>query len=192
MGMSREEINFEMLFRLLFEKHFCSLKAHARHYTGSPAIAEDIVQDVFVQLWEVRESFDFGPSVKSWLYQSVHSKCINHLKHQRVEGKFRESIELKIREAELYNQVISEQQPDMFTDEEFAKRLKAALDTLPDRCRTAFILSRQSGLTYRQIAEEMDITVKAVERNMTRALGLLRDALRDLFIFLLAISLFIN
>lgn len=179
--------NYELLFRRLFEIYFGSLKAHARYCTGNSAIAEDIVQDAFVQLWEIRESFDFNRSVKTWLYQTVHNKCINLIKHQQVEGKFRDAMQLKIREAELCGLEYSEQQTDLLTDEEFSKRLKSAIDTLPDRCRKAFLLSRQSGLSNRQIAEEMNVSVKAVERNMTRALTYLRDVFRDILAIILII-----
>jgi RNA polymerase sigma-70 factor, ECF subfamily len=172
--------NFELLFRHLFEIYFCSLKAHARHFTGSSAIAEDIVQDAFVHLWEIRENFDFDRAVKSWLYQTVHNRCINFIKHQQVEGKFRESVQLKLREAELVVPEFSESQPDLLTDEEFSNRLKIAVDALPERSRQAFLLSRQSGLNNRQIADEMNITIKAVERNMTRALSSLREVFSDL------------
>jgi RNA polymerase sigma-70 factor (family 1) len=183
--------NFELLFRNLFEKYFCVLKAHARHYTGSISIAEDIVQDAFVQLWELRESFDFERSVKTWLYQAVHNKCINFLKHQQVEGKFREAVFLKIRDAELFDPGNCEEQPDLLVDGELSKRLKASVDALPERCRKTFLLSRQTGLTNREIAKEMNISQKAVERNMTRALTSLREALRDLLIMLLIFRLFI-
>jgi RNA polymerase sigma-70 factor (family 1) len=179
--------NFELLFRRLFEIYFYPLKAHARHYTGSSAIAEDIVQDSFVQLWEIRESFDFDKSVKTWLYQTVHNKCINHIKHLHVEENFREAIQLKIREAELCMPDFSDQQTDLLADEEFARRLKTAVDSLPDRCREAFLLSRQTGLTNRQIAGEMHISVKAVERNMTRALSYLKEVFKDLFVIILII-----
>jgi len=180
--------SFEPLFRRLFERYFCSLKAHARHYTGNAAIAEDIVQDAFVQLWELRFTFDFNRPVKTWLYLTVHNKCINFLKHQQVEGKFREGVLLRIREAELFNPEFFEVQPDLLADEEFSKRLNAAVEALPERCRKTFLLSRQSGLTNRQIAQEMDISVKAVERNMTRALTYLKEVLRDLLIILLIIK----
>jgi RNA polymerase sigma-70 factor (family 1) len=187
--MPLSDRNFELLFRRLFEKYFCSLKAHARHYTANSSVAEDIVQDAFLQLWELRESFDFERSVKTWLYQTVHNKCINHLKHQQVEGKFRESILLKIREAELYDTKFWEEQPDLLSDEEFKTRLNSAVEALPERCRKTFLLSRQAGLSNRQIAQEMEISVKAVERNMTRALTYLREVLRDLFIIALIIRL---
>jgi RNA polymerase sigma-70 factor (ECF subfamily) len=181
------ESSFESLFRRLFERYFCSLKAHARHFTGSAAIAEDIVQDAFVQLWELRESFDFQGPVKSWLYHTVHNKCINYLKHMQVEGKFRNSVMLRLREAELFHPDFCDIQPDLLSDEEFSLRLNAAVEALPERCRTTFLLSRQAGLTNRQIAEKMEISVKAVERNMTRALTFLRGMLRDLLVTLLII-----
>lgn len=169
---------FEALFRRLFELYFSPLKSHARHITGSNSTAEDIVQDAFVRLWEMRDTFDFDRSVKTWLYQAVHNQAINHLRHLQVEERFRETVQLKIREAELFDPASGEQQPDLLYQEEFNKSLKLAIDRMPGRCRETFLLSRQSGLTYRQIAGKMGITPKAVERNMTRALSYLREALR--------------
>jgi RNA polymerase sigma-70 factor, ECF subfamily len=188
--MGEADHDFEVLFRRLFELHFFSLKAHARHYTGSPAIAEDIVQDAFVQLWEIRDHFNFSGPVKSWLFHAVHNRCINHIRHQQVEGKFREAVQLKLREAELFNPDSGDVQNDRLTDEEFENRLKSAIERLPERCREAFLLSRQSGLSNRQIAVEMKISVKAVERNITRALAFFREVFRDLLTILLLISLF--
>ncbi len=185
------DANFEALFRKLYETYHYALKAHARHYTGSAAIAEDMVQDTFLQLWEIRTEFDFSRSVKTWLYHTVHNMCINHIRHQQVEGKYREIIQLKIREAELFNPEMLENQPDLLSDKEFEVRLRSAVGRMPDRCREALLLSREAGLTNRQIAEEMRISVKAVERNMTRALGLLRDVFRDLLTIFLIFSHFI-
>lgn len=137
----------------------------------------------------MRQTFDFDRSVKTWLYQTVHNQSINHLRHLQVEERFRETVQLKIREAELFDPTAEDQQPDHLFQEEFNKSLKQAIDRMPDRCRQTFLLSRQSGLTYRQIAGQMGITPKAVERNMTRALSYLREALRGYLTIALLIKL---
>jgi RNA polymerase sigma-70 factor (ECF subfamily) len=172
--------SFELLFHGLFEAWYHPLKVHAYHFTGDTASAEDIVQEAFVNLWKQRETFDFNRSVKTWLYQTVHNSCINYLKHRQVEDRFREQYQLKLQEAELHTEELFSQQLTNLTEQEINQRLKHAIDCLPDRSKQAFVLSRQSGLTNRQIANEMNISLKAVERNMTRALTFLREALGDL------------
>ena len=172
--------SFEVLFHGLFEAWYHPLKVHATHFTGSEAAAEDIVQDAFTGLWKIRESFDFSRSVKTYLYQSVHNGCINYLKHRQVEERFREKNRIRIGEAELYTEEQFTRQFSSMTENELNRRLAKAVNLLPPRCRQAFLLSRRSGLSNRQIASEMNISLKAVERNMTRALTHLREALADL------------
>jgi RNA polymerase sigma-70 factor (ECF subfamily) len=172
--------SFELLFHGLFEAWYHPLKVHANHFTGDSASAEDIVQEAFVILWNQRETFDFNRSVKTWLYQTVHNSCINYLKHKQVEDRFREKYQLKLNEAENHTEELFSQQLSILTEQEINQRLKHAIDRLPERSKQAFLLSRQSGLSNRQIADEMKISTKAVERNMTRALTFLREALGDL------------
>lgn len=170
---------FERLFRDLFEKYFLPLKVHAKHFTGNEDISEDFVQDIFTQLWEIRYSFDFHGSVKSYLYQTVQNRCLNYLKHLKVEEKYRNFNELKIREAELFTNDFIDNHVGSILEKELSESIQKAVATLPDRCKETFRLSREKGLTNKEISIELGISTKAVERNMTRALSRLREALRD-------------
>ena len=174
-----DDKQFERLFRNLFEKYFLPLKVHAKHFTGNEDISEDFVQDIFTQLWEIRYSFDFHGSVKSYLYQTVQNKCLNYLKHLKVEEKYRNFNELKIREAELFTNDFIENQVGSIFEKELNESIQKAVTGLPDRCKETFRLSREKGLTNNEIAIELGISTKAVERNMTRALSRLREYLRD-------------
>lgn len=174
-----DDKQFERLFRNLFEKYFLPLKVHAKHFTGNEDISEDFVQDTFTKLWEIRYSFDFHGSVKSYLYQTVQNKCINYLKRLKVEEKYRNFNKLKIREAELFSNDFIENHVGSILEKELSESIRNAVDGLPDRCKETFLLSRKKGLTNKEIAIELGISTKAVERNMTRALSRLREILRN-------------
>lgn len=169
------------MFHGLFKAWFHPLKAHARHFTGDEAAAKDIVQDAFASLWQMRQEVDFSRQVESYLFRSVHHRCISFLRRRKLENRYREDALLRLREAERYSEEQLEHQVSLLSEPEYKRRLEKAIGGLTPRARQAFLLSRQSGLSNRQIAEEMNISVKAVERNMTRALTTLREELKDLF-----------
>ncbi len=171
----------EELFRGLFEVWFHPLKAHARYFTGDEAAAKDIVQDAFTSLWMLRDDFDFDRQVAAYLYRSVHHRCISFLRHRKLEDRYRQHSKQLLVEAEKYQEEQLECQISRLSEPEYHRRLQKAINALPPRPRQAFLLSRQSHLSNKQIAEEMEITVKAVERNMTRALAFLKEELKDLF-----------
>ncbi|MEA1876183.1 MAG: RNA polymerase sigma-70 factor [Bacteroidota bacterium] len=174
-----QEKQFEKIFKNLFEIYFLPLKFHAKHFTGKDEISEDIVQDTFAHLWEIRFSFDFSGSVKTYLFQAVQNKCINYLKHNQVKEKYKNFASLKIREAELFTNDFIAQQVAVLIEKELSASIKKAIAELPGRCKATFLLSREKGLSNREISQELGISIKAVERNMTRALSSLRKALQD-------------
>jgi len=187
-----QEKYFETIFRNLFQVYFLPLKLHAKHFTGNEEVAEDIIQDTFAHLWEKRHSFDFHGSVRSYLYQTIHNKCINYLKHFQVEERYKNFNSQKIREAELFTDDFIEQQVGILIEKELSASIKKAMDDLPIRCKETFVLSREKGLSNKEIALELGISIKAVERNMTRALSSLRKALSDYMVVVLIINSLIN
>ncbi|MCK5820726.1 MAG: RNA polymerase sigma-70 factor [Bacteroidales bacterium] len=176
---SKQEKQFEKIFKNLFEIYFLPLKFHAKHFVGSDEVSEDIVQDTFAHLWEIRFSFDFSGSVKSYLFQAIQNKCINYLKHNQVKEKYKSFASIKIREAELFTSDFISQQVAILIEKELSASINKAIAKLPDRCKATFLLSREEGLSNKEISKELGISVKAVERNMTRALSSLRQALQD-------------
>jgi len=174
-----QEKQFEKIFKNLFDIYFLPLKLHAKHFTGNDEISEDIVQDTFTHLWEIRSSFDFSGSVKTYLFQTIQNKCINYLKHSQVKEKYKNFAKLKIREAELFTTNFIAQQVAVLIEKELSESINKAIAKLPDRCKTTYLLSREKGLSNKEISQELGISVKAVERNMTRALSSLRQALQE-------------
>ena len=182
----------EVYFHTLFKVFYAPLILHARFFLDDEDLAKDIVQEVFIHLWENRESFDFNQSTKSYLYKSVQHKCINYLKHKTVEDKYKEFNQLKISQAELYTDNFIEEQVGLLIEKELKASIAKAVDSLPERCRQTYILSREKNLTNKEIAEELNISVKAVERNMTRALSSLKKALKNYTAIYLIISLLLK
>lgn len=168
----------EESFEFLFKKYYLSLARFAWRYVGSKAIAEELIQELFTNLWEKREELDTKGSVRSYLYKSVRNLSLNHLKHQNVKNKY---------DSEWMAQIGNPQIE--FRDDKREKQIREAIaqaiEELPERSRMTYKLHRYDGLTYSEIAEVMDISVKTVESQMTRTLKILRERLAWLLPFLM-------
>ena len=132
-------------------------------------VAEDLAQDVFLELWKRRESIPPDSSEGAYLLQSVRNRALNHLRHLQVQRKNVMHIEAITGPAEFADaRARRDELQDAATN---------AIAELPPRTREVFIMSRERGLKYLEIAEILGITVKAVEANMSRALKSLREKL---------------
>lgn len=157
-------------FEALFQINYRPLCASAYRIVQSKDIAEDIVQDVFIKLWEKRNSLTINASLKAYLFQSVVNQSINYNKKYR-NAQIRES---------LFNAAISvdtDTTTEQMDYKETSVRIDTAIKSLPEACRMVFVLSRYEHLSYKQIAEHLQISVKTVESQMTKALKLLRNRL---------------
>ncbi len=160
-------------FEKLFKKHYSNLTRYSWRYVNSKAIAEEITQEVFADLWENRKKWEIESSLRSYLYKMVKNKSLNYLKHQQVEDKYdKKWIEKKEYPSIEYESDRREQKIKKAIAEEIAK--------LPPRGKMTYELHRIDGLTYKEIAEVMDVSVKTVESQMTRALKKLRENLSHL------------
>ena len=137
--------------------------------TGDIDLAEDLVQEVFIKVWEKRAEIKME-TVKSLLYIIANNLMINHFKHQQVVGNH-QSSEGKKRLSE-YNS------PQFVLEEkEFEKKLNRVLDALPDGCREVFLMNRIDKLKYAEIAERLDLSVKAIEKRMSKAISIIKNQL---------------
>jgi RNA polymerase sigma-70 factor, ECF subfamily len=135
----------------------------------SRAIAEEIVQDVMLELWKRRETLADDSSPQAYLFQSTRNRSLNHLRHERVA-----------KEAEPYatkSEIVESKAHSRMVEEEMRVAMRRAVDSLPDRCREIFELSRTNGLKYLEIAALLGISVKTVEAQMGKALRVLREEL---------------
>ncbi len=159
-------------FESLFREYFPFLVSFARKYVQDEEVRKDIVHNVFLNLWQKRDELDMGQTLKPYLFRSVHNRCLNHIRdHKKI-------IHHDLPQEE--NQVMSYLESDQQVQQsELEMKIKQVIDGLPDRCREIFVLSRFEEKKYAEIAEMLNISVKAVESQMSKALKVLRTELQE-------------
>ncbi|SOE19916.1 RNA polymerase sigma-70 factor, ECF subfamily [Spirosomataceae bacterium TFI 002] len=174
-------------FDLLFRKYYTNLCNHAIRFVYSREVAEDIVAEVFANIWQNKVYENITTSFRSYLYTSVRYRAYSIVKLEITRGSKTENNENDF--ARSNSSVVL--QPDQIMHfHELTKRLDLAIQQLPPQARKAFQLNRLEGKKYAEVAEEMEITLSAVERLISRALARIRKELNSEWIF--SISLLIN
>lgn len=166
-----EEANFEQLYR----QHFTSLYRYAYSVVQDEAQAEGIVQNVFLKLWDKRDTLRIHTSWQAYLFRATYHEALNAAKRQQVRMRFAQQ----------------RQSPDTASqesDRELATHLEKALLELPEKCRTVFQLSRFEDLKYHEIAQRLGISIKTVEAHMGKALRVLRVQLADFLSLLILLT----
>ncbi len=168
------------IFESLFKTHFQHLCNFAQNYVSDFETSKEIVQDVFIKLWENKTQIDLKKSIKSYLFTSVKNRCLNYIRDNK---KFRSNV----LDVDIADYDISFEETEENT--EIEKRVKNTLEKLPEKCRQIFELSRFENLKYKEIAEKLNISQKTVEAQMSKALKIFRENFKD-YIKLLIIYLF--
>jgi RNA polymerase sigma-70 factor (ECF subfamily) len=165
------------MFERLFRAYYDPLCAFVAGYVGTVAVAEEIVQDVLFGVWQQREQWTVTDSVRSYLYGAARNRAINAGRRVRVAAR----CEIAARRAGDAPGMGQRPEPAdaRASATDFARALARALDHLPDRCRETFLLRRQHGLSIAEIAQTMSVTAKCVERQLTKAMRMLREELAD-------------
>ena len=154
----------------LFRTYYTELCDYVLTIVESKAEAEDIVQDVFAQLWERRGSWKPHTSQKAYLFQAVRNNTLSELDRHRVTLHSDQDVRTLSGVCVLPDQAL--QRTELVAD------LRSAVERMPERQREVFRLSRIGGLTYREIAAVLEISSSTVETHMVRALRFLREAIR--------------
>jgi len=164
----------ERSFELLFRKFFPVLMRFARKFLPDEDDAREVIHQVFINLWEKRDEVDTSTPFKSYLFTSVHNRCLNRIRDKK---KFAD-----------------EEMPDLAGETnvethmeamELESKIRQVIGTLPEKCREIFELNRFEGLKYAEIAEKLGISVKTVENQMSKALKILREKLAEYLALLL-------
>jgi len=160
-------------FELLFSIYFARLKDFAKHVVKDDAISQDIIQDVFVKVWENKAKIE-SLHLEAFLFRLVRNRCIDYIKHLKVVNNRMHEIEISSKYEELYRIDFIGNEPYVLIEQELKNKIENTIKGLPDRCREVFILSRMEGLKNKEIAEKLDINIKNVERHLNRALQFFR------------------
>ncbi|MCD7914599.1 MAG: RNA polymerase sigma-70 factor [Tannerellaceae bacterium] len=170
--------NFDRVYLLYFSRMF----HFAKEYVIQDEDAENIVQDVFLMLWEKKDQIRIDTNLAGYLFTLTKYKSLDFLRHKVIQEEFVSEYVLKLQALEQMNYSFS-------TDAELQLIIDRAIGKLPDKCKDIFIKSRIEGKKYREIAEELQISVKTVENQMVIALKKLREELKEylpLLLFLIS------
>ncbi len=159
-------------YRELFNSYYYPLCTYSMRVVVAREVAEEVVSDVFVKLWKNREQIEVHTSFEAYIYRSVRNQSLDYLKlklHRVRKRETLESIQWNIAYADHHTPV----EEVLFN--EFYDRVEGCISDLPRQCQLIFRMSREQGLRYREIAEELKISIKTVETQMGRALKVLRE-----------------
>ena len=165
-------------FEALFQVHYPALCATAYRIVQDKDLAEDIVQDVFSGLWERQDFLQIDVPLRSYLFRTTIDKSLSYIRKYRNVTDGREGPDTDTNSS-------GDMAETHMALKEVGHQVEAAVRSLPEGCRTVFILSRFEQLSYKEIAEHLDIPVKTVENQITKALKLLRTTLLMFLVFLI-------
>ena len=159
---------FEKLFRTYYKR----LHGFAYTYVRQVETAEDIIQTVFLKIWSDRDTWNPPGAVKSYLFTAVRNEALNVLRHSKIIAETEEDV------IETFRELKQSADPyDRPASEEFHNQVQKGIEKLSPRCRQIYLLNRQSGLTYTEIADYLGVSINTVNTQMGRALRFLRDHL---------------
>lgn len=159
-------------FDQIYLENFAALHRYAYTIINDRELAEEMVHQVFLKILEQKEALKVHTSIKAYLFRAVNNECLNHIKHQKVKQSYQTyAIE------SIPNQV--EIPSNQLAYKELEKHLTTVINGLPEQCRTIFQLSRFEELKYREIANQLGISIKTVESQMSKAIKRLRVELAD-------------
>ena len=165
----------ERAFKQLYEEYYAPFCLYAKRFIDDKETREEIVSDVFTSLWYKldTDSFDLqSDTALGYIKMCVKNSCLNYLKHQECEWSYAENIQKK---APIY-----ETEPDsVYTLDELYRMLYETLNKLPENHRTVFMKSFFEGKTHAEIAEEMNLSVKSINRYKQKTMELLRNELKE-------------
>jgi RNA polymerase sigma-70 factor, ECF subfamily len=175
----------DLFLKYLFDQYYLEFCKLSFKYVGRTDIAEDIVQEVFINIWNKRFALNYSGKVKPYLLKSVINASINYIKSKFARQDMADEDFAK-NTPEKYDP------HDELVKSELNQLVKIAIEQLPDKCRAIFMLSRFSDLTYKEIAEQLNISIKTVEAQIGIALKKLQQFLSKLGYFLIPVLVYIS
>ncbi len=159
-------------FRSVFEKYYQPLCNYAYSFTKDKSTSEDIVQEVFLRIWEIKQDLIGSDSIRYYLFTAVRNKCLSF-----IEAKKKSAVLLTDDIGASLQTIAGEDQEAQPADA--YSLIRKGLANLPPKCKDTFLLSRIGNLSYKEIAASMGISVKTVENQIGKAIKILRDFMKE-------------
>jgi RNA polymerase sigma-70 factor (ECF subfamily) len=174
----------ERSFERIFNMYYSSLVFYAKEYVIIEDQAREIVQETFIKLWENRQSLSPDSNIRAYLFIITRNLCLNHLNHLRVGQQFKRMKEQDVLTTELNTMALQDSSSEYLIASELENEIERLIEELPDQNKKVFRMHRFDQMKYSEIAQQLNISVKAVEAHISRALKHLREHLKDyLYIF---------
>jgi RNA polymerase sigma-70 factor (ECF subfamily) len=158
-------------YEMVFREYYRPMVAYAFRFLNNLPEAENIVQEVFLRLWQKRREIMITSSLQNYLFRSVKNQCINHIEHIKIKTGYQDMVINHETNRVEYN--------EFFLEFGLKKKIETAIAALPEKRQEIFRLAREDGLKYREIADRLEISIKTVETQMTLALKQLRESLKE-------------
>ncbi len=156
----------ERAMHLMYQQYYSMLSLKALRYVKKEEVAEDLVQELFVDIWKRRDNFNITSSLSGYLQRSIVNRSLNWIRSNKI-------IHEEIEEQTL-NRVDESKADKTLEGEELEDFINSVIDSLPEKCRLVFVMSRFDQLSYKEIGTKLDISVKTVENQISKALKILR------------------
>lgn len=170
-------------FTLIFRTYYKDLVYFAKNYLKDRELCEDIVQNIFLKIWNERQNLRIETSLRSFLIKSIQNACLDNIRHQQIVRNYADAREIEEMELGLID-------PDKYMlYSDLNSRLAIELNKLPVAYKQAFELSKLEGLRHKEISEMLNISERTVEDRISKALTLLREYLKDFLITIIIILL---
>lgn len=167
--------SFEQVFFVYYNRIFYFIK----NYVPDTEVARELTQETFAKLWEIRQSLHSDSTIPALLYTMARNNALNYLDHLLAQKRYIEYNQKKYYEIQLNCYALRHDTiEDIFADE-LQVKINTVMNSLPAKCRSVFELSRIDQLSYKEIAEKLNISVKTVENHISEALKRFRDCLQD-------------
>ena len=168
----------ELAFEKIFKANYNRITGFCNQFIYDIDVAKSIAQEVFLNLWLNRQKIETVNGIRAFLYTYAKSGCLNYIRHRKIVSKYEDKY-LQGKEDDLNREILESFDFNSLEFTELETLIQKAINDLPEKCRQVFVMSRFDGKMNKEIACELNISVKAVEANMTRALKALRISLAD-------------
>jgi RNA polymerase sigma-70 factor (ECF subfamily) len=179
-------------YRDLFYQYHGRLVLFAHKFTGDLQVSQDIVQDAFLKLWKKSPSLASFEVPRAYLFQSVKNSCLNHIRHIKIRHLAESQIVSQLAEVEKELYLAQDDPLQSLLEQDVQRKIEEIVQSMPEKCREVFLLSRTEMLKNREIADQLGISVKMVEKQISKALLMLRTNLSEYFSVLLFLLLHKN
>lgn len=171
----------ELALKLIMERWYGRLFNFANGYLNNVGNTEEVIQDVFIQLWDHRERLSENTSINAFLFTLTRNRCIDVIRRERLTIQFYKDKQLEYNYLKESFNALSDPILDKIFEQEIQSEINSVVGSLPEQCQRVFNLSRVQGLKNREISESLNISAKTVETHITKALKLIRVNLERKF-----------